>query len=92
MSFPPIIPKVELSKPPDPFIDPAGYLRSIHAVRERCALVLEAAKMNKLEHFHVDMTQFQNTTKFVVSVIKVYYMLPLSCDLIIAGCRVRTHG
>jgi hypothetical protein len=71
MPVPPIIPKVELSKPPDPVVDPAGYLRSINAVRERCTLVLEKAKRNELEHFTVDMSLFQETTKFVLSVIKV---------------------
>jgi hypothetical protein len=71
MSTPPTIPKVDLPKVPDPNVDPAGYLRSIDAVRERCKLVLERAKRNELEHFNVDMSRFQDTTKFVVSVIKV---------------------
>lgn len=71
MPVPPVIPKIELSKPPDPTIDPAGYLRSINSVRERCSLVLKKAKQNELEHFTVDMDQFAETTRFVVSVIKV---------------------
>ena len=71
MPVPPVIPKIEFSKPPDPVIDPAGYLRSINSVRERCALVLEKAKQNELEHFMVDMDRFAETTRFVVSVIKV---------------------
>lgn len=71
MSIPPVIPKIELSKPPDPTIDPAGYLRSINSVRGRCALILQKATRNELEHFTVDMEQFSETTRFVVSIIKV---------------------
>lgn len=79
MPFPPVIPKIDLSKPPDPFIDPAGYLRSINAVRERSGLVLEMAKRNELEHFKVDMSLFPQTTKFVVSVIKVCHRSTSGC-------------
>lgn len=78
MPVPPVIPKIELSKPPDPYIDPAGYLRSINSVRGRCALVLEKAKRNDLEHFTVDMEQFAETTRFVVSIIKVSSRLLVS--------------
>ncbi|KAH6664538.1 hypothetical protein B0J14DRAFT_493503 [Halenospora varia] len=72
MSFaiPPTIPKVALPKAPDPHVDPAGYLRSIGAVRERCKPMLEKARKNQLHHFNVDMDNFKNTTKFVVSIIK----------------------
>ncbi|ATZ46731.1 hypothetical protein BCIN_02g01020 [Botrytis cinerea B05.10] len=66
----PTIPKIALPKAPDPNVDPAGYLRSIGAVRERCGIVLEKAKKNDLNHFEVDMGRFKDTTKFVVSVIK----------------------
>lgn len=31
----------------------------------------EKAKRNQLNHFEVDMTKFKDTTKFVVSIIKV---------------------
>jgi hypothetical protein len=68
----PTIPKVALPKAPDPNVDPAGYLRSIGAVRERCSVVLEKAKNNELNHFEVDMGRFKDTTKFVVSIIKVF--------------------
>lgn len=67
----PQIPKVALPKPLDPKVDPAGYLRSIGAVRERTAIVLDKAKRNQLNHFDVDMSLFEHTTKFVVSIIKV---------------------
>jgi hypothetical protein len=67
----PTIPKIAMPKAPDPHVDPAGYLRSIGSVRERCSIVLEKAKRNQLNHFEVDMSQFEYTTKFVVSIIKV---------------------
>jgi len=60
-----------MPKTPDPQVDPAGYLRSIGSVRERNAVVLEKAKRNQLNHFNVDMSKFEDTTKFVVSIIKV---------------------
>ncbi|KAF2685307.1 DUF1688-domain-containing protein [Lentithecium fluviatile CBS 122367] len=69
MSFP----DVSLPKAPDPALDPAGYLRSIYAVRERTKLVLEKAKKNQLKHFTVDMSKFQDTATYVVSIIKRDY-------------------
>ncbi len=65
------IPDVPLPKAPDPAIDPAAYLRSIYSVRERSRLVLEKAKKNQLKHFTVDMSKFRETTRYVVSIIKV---------------------
>lgn len=70
----PVIPKIEMPPVPNPHVDPAGYLRSIGSVRERCSLVLEKAKVNELVHFEVDMAKFADTTKFVVSVIKVCFL------------------
>ncbi|TAQ91249.1 hypothetical protein B7494_g432 [Chlorociboria aeruginascens] len=67
---PPTLPRIAMPKPPDPNVDPAGYLRSITAVRERCQVVSEKATQNQLNHFDVDMGKFQDTTKFVVSIIK----------------------
>lgn len=64
------IPDIPLPKAPDPALDPAGYLRSIYAVRERSKLVLEKAKKNQLKHFTVDMTKFSDTAGYVVSIIK----------------------
>jgi hypothetical protein len=60
-----------MPKAPDPHVDPAGYLRSIGSVRDRNAVVLGKAKRNQLNHFDVDMSKFEDTTKFVVSIIKV---------------------
>lgn len=65
------IPDIPLPKAPDPQIDPAAYLRSIYAVRERSKLVLEKAKRNQLRHFNVDMSKFPDTAAYVVSIIKV---------------------
>jgi hypothetical protein len=78
MSFPPTIPKVAMPKAPDPQVDPAGYLRSIGAVRERCSLMLTKAKNNQLNHFDVNMAGFSDTTKFVVSIMKVRGIPPNS--------------
>jgi hypothetical protein len=63
--------KVDLPKPPDPQLDPAGYLRSINAVRERCSIVTDKALRNDLLHFDVDMGKFDDVVTFVASIIKV---------------------
>ncbi|ORX97171.1 hypothetical protein BCR34DRAFT_497123 [Clohesyomyces aquaticus] len=65
-----IVPDIPLPRAPDPALDPAAYLRSIYSVRERTRLVLEKAKKNQLKHFVVDMTKFQDTAGYVVSIIK----------------------
>lgn len=65
------IPDVTLPRAPDPALDPAAYLRSIYAVRERSRLVLEKAKTNQLRHFTVDMGKFAETARYVVSIINV---------------------
>ncbi|KAJ5958750.1 uncharacterized protein N7479_005900 [Penicillium vulpinum] len=67
------IPELPIARPPDPALDPAAYLRSIHAVRERSNIVLEKAKRNQLNHFDVDMTKFEATASYVVSIIKRDY-------------------
>ncbi|KAJ5134890.1 hypothetical protein N7448_000089 [Penicillium atrosanguineum] len=71
--LPASIPELPISKPPDPALDPAAYLRSIHAVRERAALVLGRARCNRLNHFDVDMSKFKATASYVVSIIKRDY-------------------
>lgn len=65
------MPNVALPGAPDYQTDPAGYLRSIHAVRERSQIVMNLAKKNQLQHFTVDMTKFEETAQYVVSIIKV---------------------
>jgi hypothetical protein len=72
-SRPTSFPEIPLPKAPDPALDPAGYLRSIYAVRERSKLVLEKAKKNQLKHFTVDMSKFHDVASFVVSIIKVRF-------------------
>jgi len=66
---------VVMPRCPDPRIDPAGYLKSIGAVRERCSLILEKAKQDHLNHFTVDMDKFDDTVKFVISIIKVCFSI-----------------
>lgn len=78
-SRPTSFPEVPLPKAPDPTLDPAGYLRSIYAVRERSRLVLEKAKKNQLKHFTVDMSKFGDVASFVVSIIKVPPPAPAQC-------------
>ncbi len=65
------IPKIDLPKPPDPALDPAGYLRCLGAVRERCSIVTERAFRNDLAHFDVDMSKFDDVVTFVSQIIKV---------------------
>ncbi|KAL4787835.1 hypothetical protein BJX76DRAFT_317781 [Aspergillus varians] len=67
------IPELSIAGPPDPALDPAAYLRSIHAVRQRSHIILRKAKRNQLNHFDVDMTKFAETASYVVSIIKRDY-------------------
>jgi hypothetical protein len=60
-----------LPRAPDPTTNPAGYLRSIHSVRERNRVVYEQAKKNRLKHFNVDWSKFIETASYIVSIIKV---------------------
>ena len=70
------LPHVPLPRAPDPALNPAAYLRSIYAVRERSKYVFELAKRNKSKHFDVDMTKFADTARFVVSIINVSFSMP----------------
>lgn len=65
------IPEIDIPKPPDRDAKPAQYLRSIYAVRERSRVVLDKAKADKLNHFDVDLSKFQDTADYVVAIIKV---------------------
>ncbi|KAE8349286.1 hypothetical protein BDV28DRAFT_141527 [Aspergillus coremiiformis] len=71
--LPSSIPEISIAKPPDPALDPAAYLRSIHAVRECSRYILGKAKRNKLNHFDVDMSKFEATASYIVSIIKRDY-------------------
>ena len=63
--------KIDIPRPPDPQLDPVGYLRSLNAVRERCSIVTEKAVRNDLHHFDVDMGKFPDVVTFVANIIKV---------------------
>ncbi|KAL4883031.1 hypothetical protein BJY04DRAFT_31993 [Aspergillus karnatakaensis] len=71
--LPSSIPELSIASPPDPALDPAAYLRSIHAVRQRAHVITRKAKRNALNHFDVDMTKFAETASYVVSIIKRDY-------------------
>ena len=71
----PSIPDVSLPAPPDPSLDPAAYLRSIYAVRERSQLVYRKARANQLRHFDVDLSKWPDTVEYVGRIIKVLYTL-----------------
>jgi hypothetical protein len=66
------IPKIDLPRAPDPQLDPAGYLRSLGSVRERCKIITEKAYRNELRHFDVDMQRFPDVVTFVSGIIKVF--------------------
>ena len=75
------LPRVDLPRPPDPHIDPVGYLRSLPAVRERSRIVTEKAIKNELRHFDVDMSMFPGVVSFVSNIIKVCFRLHVfSCS------------
>lgn len=73
MSSSPALPKVDLPRPPDPLLDPAGYLRSIGAVRERSKIILDKVKRNELAHFDTDMSKMEDVVNFVARLIKVRF-------------------
>lgn len=70
--------KVDIPKPPDPQLDPAGYLRSLSAVRARSKLVTDRALRNDLRHFDVDMRKFDDVVTFVANIIKRDYDAPFT--------------
>ena len=70
---PPKLPKVDLPRPPDPQLDPAGYLRSIGAVRDRSRVITAKAMRNDLKHFDVDLEKMPDVVSFVSQLIKVRF-------------------
>lgn len=70
-----------MPRPPDPQLDPAGYLRSLNAVRERSKLVTDKALRNDLKHFDVDMGKFPDVVSFVSQIIKVRIAPPFCYEL-----------
>ncbi|KAK4040866.1 hypothetical protein C8A01DRAFT_35136 [Parachaetomium inaequale] len=69
---------VAMPRPPDPQLDPAGYLRSLGAVRERCKIVTAKACRDELRHFDVDMQKFPDVVSFVANIIKRDYDAPFT--------------
>lgn len=65
------LPKVDLPRPPDPQLDPVGYLRSLGAVRERSKIIVDKAMRNELNHFDVDLQRLPDVVTFVSGLIKV---------------------
>ncbi|ROW15856.1 hypothetical protein VPNG_02595 [Cytospora leucostoma] len=76
--FSPQIPKIDLPKPPDPDLDPAGYLRSLGSVRDRSRVIATKAVKNELHHFDVDMQKFPEVVSFVASIIRRDYDAPFN--------------
>ncbi|CRK43913.1 hypothetical protein BN1723_005898 [Verticillium longisporum] len=72
------IPKIDLPRPPDPQLDPAGYLRSLGAVRERSRIVTDKALRNELNHFDVDLNKFPDVVSFVSCIIKRDFDAPFT--------------
>ncbi|KAL2122261.1 hypothetical protein VTJ04DRAFT_2716 [Mycothermus thermophilus] len=72
------VPHIAMPRPPDPQLDPAGYLRSLGAVRERCKIVTQKALKNELNHFDVDMAKFPDVVSFVANIIKRDYDPPFT--------------
>ncbi|KAJ4288221.1 hypothetical protein N0V88_007410 [Collariella sp. IMI 366227] len=72
------IPNIAMPRPPDPQLDPAGYLRSLGAVRDRCKIVTSKAYKNDLRHFDVDLRKFPDVVSFVANIIKRDYDAPFT--------------
>jgi hypothetical protein len=65
-------PELLALRPVDPAVEPAAYLRSLHAVRQRSRVVFHKALKNELVHFNVDLEKFADTAAYVVAIIKVF--------------------
>lgn len=72
------MPRIDLPRAPDPALDPAGYLRSLTAVRERSRIITDKALRNDLTHFDVDMSKFSDVVTFVAQIIKRDYDAPFT--------------
>ncbi|KAG5975344.1 hypothetical protein E4U55_007745 [Claviceps digitariae] len=70
--------KVDLPRPPDPELDPVGYLRSLGAVRERSRIILEKVTNDELNHFDVDLSKLPDVVTFVAGLIKRDYDAPFT--------------
>lgn len=84
--------KTDLPRPPDPQLDPAGYLRSLAAVRERSEIIFEKAVKNELRHFDVDMSKMDDVVSFVSGLIKVSFCLSFCLHLIVEALPLINAG
>lgn len=69
------LPEIPLPRAPDYNMDPAAYLKSVNAVRERSRMVFRLGQKGQLKHFNVDMSKFEETAQYVVSIIKVCWQI-----------------
>lgn len=65
------VPRIDLPRPPDPNLDPAGYLRSLVAIRERSRIVYQKALKNDLKHFDVDFDKMSDVVAFITGLVRV---------------------
>lgn len=54
-------------------LDQVAYLRSPHAIRERCTQLFELALSDRLPHFRCDLTQLEPTADYVLRVMRQEY-------------------
>jgi len=64
-------PAAQLPPPPDPKVDPEGYLTSLQAVRQRSQLVFEKVRQGKGKCFTLDPGKMDDVIRYVVGIIKV---------------------
>ncbi|MEX0270846.1 URC4/urg3 family protein [Leptolyngbyaceae cyanobacterium UHCC 1019] len=54
-------------------LDQVAYLRSPHAIRERCTQLFELALSDRLSYFRCDLTQLEPTADYVLRVMQQHY-------------------
>lgn len=54
--------------------NPAEYLLTLPAIRDRCSRVHDLAKQNKLKYFAYNPDQEASAADFCIKIIKVYIM------------------
>jgi len=64
-------PVAQLPSPPNPSIDPEGYLTCLQAVRQRSQLVYDRVRNGKGTCFTMDPTKIDDVIRYVVGIIKV---------------------
>src|SRR5579859_5648355 len=64
-------PAAQLPPPPDPQVDPEGYLTSLQAVRQRSQLVFEKVRRGQGKCFTLDPDKMDDVIRYVVGIIKV---------------------